>query len=105
MSVIMTLRIAGDPGKLEQFAAANPDHLKGIVESAKGHGLIAHRFYGADDDKILVVDEWPDAESFQAFFEEQRPQIDPIMQEVGASAEPEVTFWRRLESNDEHGWD
>ena len=104
MSVIITLRIAGDPNKLEEFAAANPSHMKGIVESARQHGLIAHRFYGSGDDKIMVVDEWPDAKSFQAFFEEQRPQIDPMMGEAGVTAEPEVTVWRRLEAHDEYGW-
>jgi quinol monooxygenase YgiN len=104
VSVIMTLSIAGDPSKLEEFAADNQEHLQGIVESAKQHGLIAHRFYGSEDDKIMVVDEWPDAESFQTFFEEQRPQIEPIMAAVGVTAEPEVTFWRRLEAHDEYGW-
>ena len=105
MSVIVTLRFAGDPSKLEEFAAANEAHMQGIVEAAKGHGLIAHRFYGSDDDKLLVADEWPDAESFQAFFEEQRPQIEPIMQAAGVTSEPEVNFWRRLEAHDEYGWD
>jgi heme-degrading monooxygenase HmoA len=102
--VIVTLRFAGDPGKLEEFAAANPEHMQGIVEAAKGHGLIAHRFYGSGDDKLLVADEWPDAESFQAFFEEQRSQIEPIMEHAGVTSEPEVTFWRRLEANDAYGW-
>lgn len=105
MSVIVTLRFAGDPGKLEEFASANAEHMQGIVEAAKSHGLIAHRFYGADDDKLMVADEWPDAESFQAFFEEQRPQIEPIMQAAGVTDAPEVTFWRRLEAQDEFGWD
>jgi quinol monooxygenase YgiN len=103
VSVIVTLRFAGDPDKLEEYAAANEDVLRGIVEAAKGHGLIAHRFYGTDG-KIMVVDEWPDAESFQAFFAEQQPQIEPIMQAVGMTEEPEVNFWRRLDARDEYGW-
>jgi quinol monooxygenase YgiN len=104
MSVIVTLRLSGDPAKLEEYAAANQEHLQGIVEAAKGYGLIAHRFYGTDDGKIMVADEWPDAESFQAFFAEQQPQIDPIMAAVGVVDEPEVDFWRRLEAHDEYGW-
>jgi hypothetical protein len=84
--------------------------MRGIVEAAKGHGLIAHRFYGSDDDKLLVVDEWPDPESFQAFFAEQQPQIEPIMQAAGVTSEaagvtsdPEVVFWRKLETDDDYG--
>ena len=52
----------------------------------------------------MVVDEWPDAESFQRFFESQRDQIEPMMQQV-ATGEPEITFWRKLEPNDDVGWD
>ena len=52
----------------------------------------------------MVVDEWPDAESFQRFFEADQPNIGPLMQEVG-TGEPEITFWRKLETGDEVGWD
>ena len=104
MSVILTFRANGDPKQLEERAAANPDALREIAERAKGHGLIAHRFYGSDDGAIMVLDEWPDPESFQAFFEESRGEIEPLMREVGVTSEPEVTFWRKLETQDDVGW-
>ena len=69
---------------------------------AKDRGVIAHRFYGADG-QILVVDEWPDPESFEAFFQPERSNIEPIMAAVGATGEPEVTFWRKLETGDDVG--
>ncbi|HKP17649.1 MAG TPA: hypothetical protein VJT84_04160 [Gaiellaceae bacterium] len=103
MSVIMTLRIKGDPRKLEQRAAAEPNSIRSIAERAKDYGVIAHRFYGSDDGEILVVDEWPDPESFQRFFKDMEPEIGPMMQEV-ATGEPEITFWRKLETNDDIGW-
>jgi hypothetical protein len=105
MSVLMTLRVDGDPKELERRAAGNPDAIRAISDKAKEHGLIAHRFYGSEDGKILVLDEWPDPESFQAFFAEAGAEIEPLMREVGATAEPEVTFWRELESHDKVGWD
>jgi quinol monooxygenase YgiN len=105
MSVIMTLRLEGDPAKLEQYAAANSDTLQGVVETAKGHGLIAHRFFGSDDGKIMVVDEWPDAESFQAFFSEAAPQVQELMSAVGVTNEPQPEFWRVLETHDKYGWE
>jgi hypothetical protein len=103
MSVIMTLRVQGDPEKLEQRAGENPDAIRSIAEKAKEHGLIAHRFYGAEG-QIMVVDEWPDPESFQRFYEEMRSEIDPLMAEV-ATSEPEITFWRKLETHDDVGWE
>ena len=103
MSVIMTLRIKGDPGKLEQLAAKDPGSIGSIAEQAKQHGLIAHRFYGSDDE-IMVADEWPDRESFQRFFESMRSQIEPMFEQV-ATGEPQITFWRKLETGDDVGWE
>ena len=103
MSVIVTLRFQGDPDKLEAHAAEHGDDMQSIVEAAKGHGLIAHRFYG-ESDRIMVVDEWPDAQSFQSFFAETRGQIEPLMNAAGVTSEPEVIFWRKLETHDEVGW-
>ena len=67
MSVIMTLRFTGDPDKLEQLAAEQGDMIRGISARAQEQGVIAHRFY-ASGDQIMVVDEWPDEQSFQTFF-------------------------------------
>ena len=103
MSVIMTLRVRGDAAELERRAAGNPDAIRAISDRAKDFGLIAHRFYGTDDE-ILVVDEWPDPQSFQSFFTEMAPQIEPLMRDVGVTEMPEPTFWRKLESHDEVGW-
>jgi len=103
MSVIMTLRVQGDPDKLERLAREKSDVLQAIAEDAKAAGVIAHRFYGTDG-WIMVVDEWPDPESFQTFYERQRPKIDPMMREV-ASGEPEVLFWHKLDTNDDVGWE
>jgi hypothetical protein len=100
----MTFRVDGDPAALERHAGENPEAMRSIAERAKEHGLIAHRFYGADG-KIMVVDEWPDPDSFQRFFEQLRPEIEPMMQSAGVTGEPEVTFWRKLETHDDVGWD
>jgi len=83
MSIIMTLRAKGDPSKMEQAAASDPDRMRSILDQAKEHGVIAHRFYGSEDGQIMVVDEWPDAQSFQSFFEQEQSRIQPLMQEAG----------------------
>jgi len=105
MSVIMTLRSNGDPKRLEERAANNPDAIRAIAEQARKEGLIAHRFYGSDDGQVMVVDEWPDAESFQRFFAANRAQIEPMMADIGATGAPEVRFWHKLDTHDDVGWD
>jgi len=52
----------------------------------------------------MAVDEWPDAESFEAFFEEAQPHIGPLMQEAGVSSPPTVTVWRSIDIGDAVGW-
>ena len=104
MSVIMTLRARGNPAELERRAAENPDAMRSIADRAKEHGLIAHRFYGTDDGQIMVVDEWPDEQSFQSFFDANGEKIGAMMQAAGVTSEPQPRFWRKLESHDEYGW-
>jgi hypothetical protein len=104
MSVMMTLWMQADPNKLEEVAGRNPDGLRAIADRAKEHGVIAHRFYGSDDGQILVIDEWPDEQSFQSFFQAEQESIGRLMQEVGVTAEPQPRFWRKLETHDEVGW-
>jgi hypothetical protein len=105
MSVIVTLIGAGDAEALERHAAENAETMRGIVDHAVEHGLIAHRFYGSQDGQILVVDEWPDAESFQEFFAHMRQHIEPIMAAAGMTEAPTVRFWRKLDTQDSYGWE
>jgi quinol monooxygenase YgiN len=104
MSVIMTLRTKADPKAVEEWATADPGRIQEILGVARRHGLIAHRFYGSDDGQVLVIDEWPDAASFQAFFGEAESMIGPMMAAVGAG-EPEISFWHKLETGDDFGWE
>jgi hypothetical protein len=104
MPVVMMLAVKGDPKKLEEHAAGDPDGMRAILESAKEHGLIAHRFYGSEDGQIMVVDEWPDEQSFQSFFQENGARIGSMMEAAGVTSEPQPTIWRKLETYDEYGW-
>jgi heme-degrading monooxygenase HmoA len=103
MSVIMTLWAQGDPDKFESFAGENAEKMRAVTDAAKEKGLIAHRFYGTEG-QIMVIDEWPDEESFKSFFESQQENIQPMMQEGGVTSEPQIRFWRKLETGDDVGW-
>jgi heme-degrading monooxygenase HmoA len=100
MAVLMTLRLQGDPSKVEEYASQNQDKMAEIAERGRAAGATSHRFYGSDDGTILVVDEWDSPESFRAFFEADE-DIPAMMQSVGVTSEPEVTFWRKLTTYDE----
>jgi hypothetical protein len=103
MSVIVTLRVSGDPERFEEQTATQRDAIDRIMAVAKRHGLIAHRWYGGDGE-FMAVDEWPDAESFDAFFSEAQEDVGPVMQGAGVTTEPTVSVWRKLDTNDEVGW-
>jgi hypothetical protein len=103
MSVIITLHVSGDPAAFEEQVSVQSDAIARIMDVAKSHGLIAHRWYGAEGE-YMAVDEWPDAESFQAFFDEAQPDIGPVMEGAGVTSPPTVTVWRKLDTNDEVGW-
>jgi hypothetical protein len=104
MSVIMTLDVTGDSKRLEQFASENKEKMQAILEAAKRHGLIAHRFYGSDGGGIRVLDEWPDRQSFESFFQEQESQIRPMFEAGGVTSEPQPRFWHELQTDDQFGW-
>lgn len=105
MSVIMMLNVTGDPKKMEQFASENKAKMQAVLEAAKSHGLIAHRFYGSDSGGgLMVVDEWPDRQSFESFFAEQQAEIGPMMEAAGVTSQPEPAFWIELATHDAFGW-
>ena len=100
MSVLMTFRAIGDPAKLEASAAEQPELMQSLAEDAKRHGVISHRFYGTADGDIMVLDEWESEDGFHRFFA-AHPEIKDLMAGVGVTQEPEVKFWRKLETHDE----
>jgi len=95
MSVLMTLRVSGDPKAVE---ATDQELMRTIADRGREYGVIRHRFYGSDDE-VLVVDEWPDEKSFQAFYEAS-PDIKTIMDNAGVTAAPTIEFWRPLDVDD-----
>jgi len=98
MSVLMTLRVSGNPKGIEGSDLAQ---LKLIGDRAIEAGCMRHRFYGSDDE-VLVIDEWPDEASFQAFFDGS-PEIKGVMDDAGVTSAPTIEFWRALDTGDEIG--
>ena len=97
MSVLMTMHIKADAAKIEQ---EDSSAMNALLDKAKQQGLISHHFY-AKGDEVMVVDEWPDEESFQRFFD-SAPEIGDVMQRAGASGPPDISFWRHLDVGDDY---
>lgn len=97
-SILVTVRVQGDATQVEHEDDAM---MRVILERAKGLGLIRHRFYGTEDE-ILLIEEWPDEGSFREFFAGS-PEIPQMMARAGVTSEPEVRFWRKLDVGDDVG--
>jgi hypothetical protein len=98
MSVYMILRVAADVARFEKYANDNADLMRGVADAGKAAGATRHAF-AAGDGEILVIDEWPDAESFQRFFQSQ-PDIPKLFEAAGVQTEPQVSFYRKMDTPD-----
>ena len=101
MSVLMTLRVKGDAKQLEHLYETAPDTFSKVSGVGKQMGATYHRFF-ATDSEILVIDEWPDEQTFHKFFDSQ-PEIPKIMAAAGVTTQPEITFYRELDLGDAIG--
>ena len=100
MSVLITIKVAGDTDLFRKTVAERGDEMQAIGEKGRASGAIHHRF-GIGDGYVLVVDEWETPQQFEAFF------TDPALQEFIASAggdtsaPPEITVTEAIASADE----
>jgi hypothetical protein len=99
MSVLVTIRFAGDTALFRRALTDRKDEFAAIAGRARGKGGVHHRF-GVGDGFVLVVDEWESVGSFQAFFGD--PQLQTFIGSVGAdtSGPPEITIAEATDSPD-----
>lgn len=100
MSVLMVLRVSGDPKAVEAYDQAA---IQGVAARGKAAGALRHRFF-TNGSEVVVVDEWPDRETFQRFFGEET-EIGQIMAAAGVTSEPSVEFFERMAVDDAINWD
>jgi hypothetical protein len=97
---MVILRIPGDPADLERYAAGpGGDVMRRISDAAKAVGAVRHSFAGGENE-VLIIDEWPDEQTFQAFFNGQ-PEIADVMRDAGAQGPPATTVYRKLNTPDQ----
>jgi hypothetical protein len=99
MSVLITLKFATSGETLAKVARENADTMLAIIEDGRRHGAIHHQFVEDPDGSAVVVDEWPDAETFHRFFGTQE-DIRAIMERAGVTEPPEVRIYPVLDTPD-----
>ncbi len=68
MSVFVIARFTvADLGKALEWAKANGNVAEDITAYGKSVGQIGHRV-STDGKDVVVIDEWPDADTFNTFF-------------------------------------
>lgn len=87
MTVIVIGRMSVDTANVERLWAERPGDFAAVSDEAKSMGCTGHQ-WGFADDGVVLVDYWPDAATFQSFFD-QNQAIPQLMQAAGVSAPPE----------------
>ncbi len=99
MSVIVTIKFSVSAHTVEKVVNDHADTMAAVSEDGRRHGALHHQFTEDTDGNALVIDEWPDAESFHQFFAGQQ-DIPKIMAEAGVTEQPVVTTYRVLDTPD-----
>ena len=98
MSVTVIVKLSVDPEAFERVSQERAGDFEAVAAEGRAAGAIHHGFV-AGEDEIVIIDEWPSAEAFQAFFATQ-PVIAKLMEAAGVRSAPEIAVYRTLETVD-----
>ena len=100
MSVMVVTKFDASASALEEMVTGrHKETVLQLREAAVAAGAIRHVFAEDTDGKLMVVDEWPSEEAFQAFFAHQ-PAIQQLAADAGVTSPPTTTTYRIIDSPD-----
>jgi hypothetical protein len=99
VSVIVIGRMKVDPANVEKLWADRKADFDAVAAAAKKAGAIHHR-WAFGDGEVLIIDEWPDADSFNGFFSSQT-KIADLMAAGGVQGPPDFTIVEAKQGPDE----
>jgi hypothetical protein len=99
MSVIVVGRMTADPAKVEQLWADRKADFEAVAQEAKAAGATHHR-WAFGDGFVMIIDEWPDADTFQTFFG-SNATIPALMEAAGVQGPPEFQIGEAKQAPDE----
>jgi hypothetical protein len=96
MSVTVIARFTvSDVGKAVEWAKANAEVPEDITAYGKSLGQIGHKML-TDGKDLVVIDEWPDGDSFTTFFA-GASRMGEFLTGAGIVGEPDITILDALE--------
>jgi 4-aminobutyrate aminotransferase-like enzyme len=96
VSVIVIARFAvSDLGKATEWAKDHAEIPEDITVYGKSLGQIGHRML-TDGKDLVVIDEWPDADTFNTFFA-GAARMGEFLSGAGVVGEPDVTILDELD--------
>lgn len=100
MSVLVTMKVAGNVEKFQEAVASRADEFAEIGARSRTEGAIHHRF-GVGDGYVVVVDEWETSEQFEKFF--GNPDLQAFIGTIGGdtTVTPEITITEAITSPDQ----
>lgn len=99
MSVIVIGRFQADAGKMKELFESHKDDFMALHEQSLPLGAKHHQFVAGDNGEVLFIDEWDSRDGFQNFMQAQT-KIPELMQQVGATGAPDISFYEVLDSPD-----
>jgi hypothetical protein len=99
MSVLITIKFAVSGETMQKVAVDNAALMTTIIDDGRRHGAVHHQFVQDPDGSTVVVDEWPDEDSFHRFFDAQQ-DIREVMSRAGVTEPPEVRVYPVLDTPD-----
>ena len=99
MAVIVVGKMNAEPATIKKLWADRKADFEGVAKEAKAAGALHHR-WGFGDGFITIIDEWPDAASFEKFFS-SNATIPSLMQAGGVQGPPDFTIVEAVEGPDQ----
>jgi hypothetical protein len=99
MSVIVMTKVPGQIADFERVVKEYEDTFVSVSLEGKAAGAVHHCFAEDTDGALLIIDEWPTEESFQAFFGSQQ-DIPKLMAAAGVTGAPVTTSYRIIDTPD-----
>jgi hypothetical protein len=97
MSVVVIARLpTDDSGKALEWARDHSDIPEDITTYGKTLGQIGHRILFGEKE-LVVIDEWPNEESFQTFFSEA-PRMQEFLSGAGLTSEPVISIHQAVDA-------
>ena len=99
MSVIVMTHVPSQIADFERVVKEYADTFVAMSVEGKAAGAVHHCFVEDTDGSLLIIDEWPTEEAFQAFFDSQE-DIPKLMAAAGVAGPPSTTSYRIIDTPD-----